>query len=81
MVSALWEPVLLEKVPLSEAQRLAGICGRLYRAAVGAGMYIPAIVTSILVLFVLIYFVRLEERFTGMREYRAFSMIVDDIPG
>ncbi len=49
--------------------------------AVGAGMYIPAIVTSILVLFVLIYFVRLEERFTGMREYRAFSMIVDDIPG
>lgn len=49
--------------------------------AVGAGMYLPAIVTSILVLFVLIYFVRLEERITGMREYRAFSMIVEDKPG
>lgn len=49
--------------------------------AVGAGMYLPAIVTSILVLFILIYFVRLEERITGMRDYRAFSMIIEDTPG
>jgi putative Mg2+ transporter-C (MgtC) family protein len=49
--------------------------------AVGAGMYVPAIATSILVLFILIYFRKLEERVSGMRDYRAFSMIVDDIPG
>jgi len=49
--------------------------------AIGAGMYVPAVVTSILVLFILIYFVRVEERISGMRDYRAFSMIIDDVPG
>lgn len=49
--------------------------------AVGAGMYIPSIVTSMLVLFVLIYFVKLEERFTGLRETKAYTMIVEDKPG
>jgi len=49
--------------------------------AVGAGMYIPAVATSILVLFILIYFRRLEERVSRMRDYRGFSMIVEDIPG
>ncbi|MGE5544403.1 MAG: MgtC/SapB family protein [Bacillota bacterium] len=49
--------------------------------AVGAGLYVPAIITSILVLFILIYFVRFEERITGIRDYRAFSMIIEDTPG
>lgn len=49
--------------------------------AVGSGLYLPAIVTSFLVLFILIYFARLEERITGMRDYRAFSMIIEDAPG
>jgi len=49
--------------------------------AVGAGMYLPAIVATLLILFVLIYFVKVEERFTGMRELRAFTIIVDDRPG
>ena len=44
-------------------------------------MYIPSIVTSMLVLFVLIYFVKLEERFTGLRETKAYTMIVEDKPG
>jgi putative Mg2+ transporter-C (MgtC) family protein len=49
--------------------------------AVGAGMYGPAVVTTVLVLFVLIYFFRFEQRVTGMREYKAFVMVVDDRPG
>jgi len=49
--------------------------------AVGAGMYIPAVVTTVLVLFVLIYFFKLEDRFTGLREYKGFVLTVDDRPG
>lgn len=49
--------------------------------AIGAGLYLPAIATSILVLFILIYFVRFEERITGMRDYRAFSLVIEDTPG
>jgi len=49
--------------------------------AVGAGMYIPAIVTTALILFVLIYFVRFEEHFTGMRLYKGIVIVVTDGPG
>lgn len=49
--------------------------------AVGAGMYIPAIVTTALILFVLIYFIKFEQQFTGMRLYKGIVMVVDDQPG
>lgn len=49
--------------------------------AVGAGLYIPAIVTTILILFILICFVEFEERFTGMRVYKGLIMVVEDRPG
>lgn len=49
--------------------------------SVGAGLYIPAIVTTALILFILIYFIRFEQRFTGMREYKGLVMIVEDRPG
>ena len=40
--------------------------------AVGAGLYLPAVATTLLIPFVLIYFVRFEQRFTGRREYKAW---------
>ncbi|MGI6452079.1 MAG: MgtC/SapB family protein [Syntrophomonadaceae bacterium] len=49
--------------------------------AVGAGLYIPAIITTVLVLFVLIYFIRFEQRVTGLREFKGLLLIVDDRPG
>ena len=49
--------------------------------AVGAGMYIPAIATTILILFVLIYFIKFEQQFTGRRLYKGIVMLVDDQPG
>lgn len=49
--------------------------------AVGAGLYAPAIATTILILFILIYFIRIEERFTGMREYKGIVIVVQDGPG
>ena len=49
--------------------------------AVGAGLYLPAIVTTAVILFVLIYFVRFEHYFTGMREFKGVVMIVKDRPG
>lgn len=49
--------------------------------AVGAGMYLPAIVTTALILFVLIYFVKFEEHFTGMRLYKGIVLVVNDGPG
>lgn len=49
--------------------------------AVGAGMYVPAIVTTILILFVLIYFIKFEQQFTGMRLYKGIVMVVEDQPG
>jgi len=49
--------------------------------AVGAGMYLPAIVTTILILFVLIYFAKVEQHFTGMRVYKGLLMVVIDGPG
>ncbi len=49
--------------------------------AVGAGMYIPAVVTSMLILFVLVYFVKFEEQITGSRLYKGVVVVVDDGPG
>lgn len=49
--------------------------------AVGAGLYAPAIATTILILFVLIYFIKFEARFTGRREYKGIVMVVEDKPG
>ncbi|HPF43265.1 MAG TPA: MgtC/SapB family protein [Syntrophomonadaceae bacterium] len=49
--------------------------------AVGAGLYIPAIVSTAIILFVLIYFVKFEHYFTGMREYKGIVMVVKDRPG
>ena len=49
--------------------------------AVGAGLYIPAVVTTILILFVLIYFIQFEQFFTGMREYKGLVIVVEDRPG
>jgi putative Mg2+ transporter-C (MgtC) family protein len=49
--------------------------------AVGAGLYVPAIATTILILFVLIYFIKFEARLTGRREYKGIVMVVEDKPG
>ncbi len=49
--------------------------------AVGAGLYIPAVATTIIILFVLIYFIRFEQFFTGMREYKGLVIVVEDRPG
>ncbi|MGI6468785.1 MAG: MgtC/SapB family protein [Syntrophomonadaceae bacterium] len=49
--------------------------------AVGAGLYLPAVATTLLILFVLIYFVRFEQRFTGRREYKGLVLVVEDRPG
>lgn len=49
--------------------------------AVGAGLYAPAIATTVLILFILIYFVKIEERYTGMREYKGLVLVVQDGPG
>jgi len=49
--------------------------------AVGAGLYIPAIATTILILFILIYFIRFEEKFTGLREYKGLVLVLEDRPG
>jgi len=49
--------------------------------AVGSGLYIPAVATTVLILFVLIYFVKFEEKITGMRDYKGLVMVVDDRPG
>lgn len=49
--------------------------------AVGAGLYVPAIIATVIILFVLIYFVRLEQQFTGMRLYKGLIMVVNDEPG
>jgi putative Mg2+ transporter-C (MgtC) family protein len=49
--------------------------------AVGAGLYIPAVATTVLILFVLIYFIKIEQMFTGMREYKGLVMVVEDGPG
>lgn len=49
--------------------------------AVGAGLYIPAIATTAVILFVLIYFIKFEHYFTGMREFKGLVMTVKDRPG
>ncbi len=49
--------------------------------AVGAGLYIPAITTTVLILFILIYFIHFEEKFTGLREYKGLLMLLEDRPG
>lgn len=49
--------------------------------AVGAGLYLPAVATTLLILFVLIYFIRFEHRFTGRREFKGIVLVVQDRPG
>lgn len=49
--------------------------------AVGAGLYIPAIATTVLILFILIYFIHFEEKFIGLREYKGLLMLLEDRPG
>lgn len=49
--------------------------------AVGSGLYVPAVATTVLILFVLIYFVKVEEKITGMRDYKGLLMLVEDRPG
>lgn len=49
--------------------------------AVGAGLYVPAIATTLLILFVLIYFIKFERKFTGLREYKGLVLVVEDRPG
>lgn len=49
--------------------------------AVGAGLYLAAVTTTGLVLLILIYFFKVEERFTGAREFKHFRVIVQDRPG
>jgi len=49
--------------------------------AIGAGMYVPAVVTTALILFVLIYFFKFEEKITAFREYKGFVLVVEDKPG
>lgn len=49
--------------------------------AVGAGLYMEAIITTALILFVLVYFSKFEQRITGMRLYKGIVMLVDDQPG
>ena len=44
-------------------------------------MYVPAVVTSVLILFVLVYFVRFEEQVTGSRLFKGIVVVVDDMPG
>jgi len=44
-------------------------------------MYVPAVVTSVLILFVLVYFVRFEEQVTGSRLFKGIVVVVDDVPG
>lgn len=49
--------------------------------AVGAGLYMPAIAATLICLFVLVYLVRFERKFTGLREYKALVLVVEDRPG
>ncbi len=49
--------------------------------AIGAGLYLPAIATTALILFVLIYFIRIEHKFSGMRQYKGIIMTIVDHPG
>lgn len=49
--------------------------------AVGAGLYLAAVTTTGLVLLVLVYFFKVEERFQGTREFKNFKVIVQDRPG
>lgn len=49
--------------------------------AVGAGLYVPAIATTVLILFVLIYFIKIEDIFSGTREYKGLVLVVEDRPG
>ncbi|MDR1159501.1 MAG: MgtC/SapB family protein [Syntrophomonadaceae bacterium] len=49
--------------------------------AIGAGLYVPAIASSVLILFVLIYFIKIEEKFSGLRRYKGIVVVIDDRPG
>lgn len=49
--------------------------------AVGAGLYLAAVTTTGLTLLVLVYLFKVEEKFTGTREFKHFRVIVEDRPG
>ncbi|MGI6648237.1 MAG: MgtC/SapB family protein [Bacillota bacterium] len=49
--------------------------------ACGAGLYLAAVATTGFILLVLVYFFKVEEKFSGMREYKHFKVIVHDRPG
>lgn len=49
--------------------------------AVGSGMYVAAIITTVIILAVLLYFFKMEDYFTGLRAYKGIVMIVRDRPG
>lgn len=46
--------------------------------AVGAGLYVPAIVCTVLVLVVLLLFVKVEEKYSGLRQYKKFIVISEN---
>ena len=49
--------------------------------ACGAGLYLAAVATTGFILLILVYFFKVEERFSGMREYKHFTVVVLDRPG
>lgn len=49
--------------------------------AVGAGLYLAAITTTALILLILVYLFKIEEKFQGTREFKHFKVIVTDRPG
>jgi putative Mg2+ transporter-C (MgtC) family protein len=49
--------------------------------AVGAGLYLAAAVTTGMALLVLVYFFKVEEKFQGAREFKHFTVFVQDRPG
>lgn len=49
--------------------------------AVGAGMYLAAVVTTALILMVLVYFFKLEDKISGLREYKLYKVTMADKPG
>jgi putative Mg2+ transporter-C (MgtC) family protein len=48
--------------------------------AVGAGLYVPAIATTILILFVLIYFIKFEPG-SPAAGVQSIVLVVEDKPG
>jgi putative Mg2+ transporter-C (MgtC) family protein len=44
-------------------------------------LYLAAVATTGFILLILVYFFKVEERFSGMREYKHFTVVVLDRPG